>query len=87
MNPPATVVLPAGVVTTTGTLPTGPGGVVPVSTVPMALMDTPVAGTPLKVTVAPVRLVPMIANAVPPAVEPLLGTRAVTVGPLGGAIR
>ena len=64
--------------------PAAPAGVVAV----MLVLSTTtfVAAVPPKVTVAPVaKFVPVIVTAVPPAVEPLLGSTLLTVGTTGAA--
>ena len=72
--------VPPGVVTRTLAVPAVPAGVTAV----IELDDTTatlVAGAPPMVTpVAPVKPVPVRVTAVPPAVEPLEGVTAVTVG-------
>ena len=72
--------MPAGVVTATSTAPTAWAGVVAVIEVALTTV-TPVAATPPMVTdVAPLRFVPVMVTAVPPAIGPLVGEIAVTVG-------
>jgi hypothetical protein len=67
-------------VTVTVTAPALPAGVVAVIWVPLST-TTLVAAAPPTVTVAPVaKFVPVIVTAVPPAVDPLFGETAVTVG-------
>ena len=67
-------------VTTTFTAPTVWAGVVAVMEVASTKV-TPVAAVPPKVTVAPdTKSVPVMVTAVAPAVGPLVGSTAVTVG-------
>ena len=71
------VVVPPGVVTTTGTGPAAPGGVTKVHEVAVQVAGTVV---PLIETVPPVRLVPVIVTVCPPDVGPELGVRELAVG-------
>lgn len=67
-------------VTVTVTFPAGPAGVVAVILV-LFTTATFVAAVPPKVTLAPAaKFVPEIVTDVPPAVDPLFGLTAVTVG-------
>jgi hypothetical protein len=72
--------LPAGVVTTTLAVPAVPAGVVAVIDVALTTV-TPVAAAPPMVTpVAPVKFAPVMVTLEPPAVVPLFGLIADTVG-------
>ena len=72
--------MPPVVVTVMSTVPALPAGDVAVIDVAL-LTITPVAAVPPKLTaVAPVKLVPVMVTLVPPAIGPLLGETAVTVG-------
>ncbi len=83
MNPPVRVPVDAAPVTVTTTFcaPAVPGGVVQVSE-DVVETETPVhADPPIVTDVEPKRkLVPVIVTGVPPAVVPLVGLMAVTVG-------
>ena len=71
--------MPAGVVTVTSTTPV-PAGLSAVIVVSLTTMRSVAAVVPKSTTVAPVKPVPVIVTKVPPAVEPLVGLRPVTVG-------
>jgi hypothetical protein len=71
--------VPAGVVTVTSTTPV-PAGLVAVIDVSLFTVTPVAAVVPNLTAVAPVKLVPVIVTCVPPAVEPLVGLIAVTVG-------
>ena len=72
--------VPAGVVTRTLAVPAVPAGVVAVMDV-VFTTTTLVAAAPPRVTlVAPVKLEPVMVTAWPPAVEPVDGLIALTVG-------
>ena len=73
------LVLP-GVVTNTLAAPAVPAGVVQVAEVAEATMTFVQAVPPTVMAEAPVKSLPVIVMAVPPAVEPVLGLTAVTVG-------
>ena len=80
MNKVFAALLPEGVVTTTLAVPAVPAGVVAVMDVALTTV-TPVAAAPPMVTpVAPVKLAPVIVRLVPPAVVPVFGLIADTVG-------
>ncbi|UYB45099.1 hypothetical protein SLV14_000167 [Streptomyces sp. Je 1-4] len=80
MKPPGTVLVPLGVVTTTGQRPGVPGGVMAVIWVPAGLTMTLEAGRPQRVTVAPIRSVPVMVTNVPPATGPWAGVMLDVVG-------
>ena len=73
--------MPAGVVTVTSTVPMVPAGLTAVIVVSLTTV-TLVAATPVpkSTSEAPVKLVPVIVTKVPPAAEPVVGLRPVTVG-------
>ena len=81
MKPPVSVVLPPEVVTTTFLAPAVPAGVTQVSEVALATATDVAAALPMATVVAPVtKFVPVTVTLVPPAVGPLLGLMALTVG-------
>ena len=71
--------MPPGVVTVTSTVPV-PAGLSAVIEVALSTLKSVAAVVPKSTAVAPVKLVPVIATEVPPASEPEVGFRAVTVG-------
>ena len=72
--------VPAGVVTRMLAVPAAPAGVVQVMEVAETTTTLVHAAPPTVTPVAPVKLVPVIVILVPPAVEPVFGLTAVTVG-------
>ena len=72
--------VPPAVVTKTLAVPALPTGVVQVAVVLLVTLKAEHAEPPTVMTVAPVRLVPVMVMFVPPAVGPLVGEMAVTVG-------
>jgi hypothetical protein len=79
------VLVPAGVVTLTSTVPV-PAGEVAVIWLELTTV-TLVAAAPPKVTeVAPVKLEPLIVTDVPPAAAPLVGEIEETTGAGGGVV-
>src|SRR5437764_823305 len=79
--PPAEVAeVATGVVTVTSTVPAAPAGEVAVIEVAEATVKVVAGVAPNLTAVAPVKLVPVMVTEVPPAVEPVVGERAVTVG-------
>jgi hypothetical protein len=74
------VFVPDGVVTRTLTAPAAPAGVVAVMLVGPRTVKPVAATPPIVMEVAPVKLVPVIVIVVPPAVDPVAGVTAVTVG-------
>ena len=72
--------VPPDVVTKTLAVPTVPAGVVQVIEVAETTLIEAQAAPPMVTALAPVRLVPVRVTAVPPAVLPLVGLMAVTVG-------
>ena len=75
------VLEPPGVVTTTLLAPTVPAGVTAVIEVALTTVRLVAAAPPMVTPVAPVKLVPVIVTEVPPAIGPVEGLIAVTVGP------
>ena len=75
--------VPPAVVTRTLAVPAARAGVVQVIEVAETVTTAQVA-PPMVTALAPVRLVPVIVTALPPAVLPLVGLIAVTVGAGGG---
>ncbi len=71
--------VPPGVVTVTSTVPV-PAGLSAVIVVPLTTVRFVAGVVPKSTAVAPVKLVPVIVTKVPPAVEPLVGLKLVTVG-------
>ena len=71
---------PPAVVTSTLAVPAAPAGVVQVTEVADVTLKEAQAEPPTVMPVAPVRLVPVMVIDVPPAVGPLVGVMAVTVG-------
>jgi hypothetical protein len=71
---------PPGVVTVTSTVPADPAGAVAVIDVSEMTVNVVAGLFPKLTAVAPVKLVPVIVTIVPPAVDPLVGDRLVTVG-------
>ena len=71
--------MPAGVVTVTSTVPV-PAGLSAVIEVSLTTVTFVAAVVPKSTAVAPVKLVPVIVTNVPPACEPVVGLRPVTVG-------
>ena len=71
--------MPAGVVTVTSTMPV-PAGLSAVIVLSLTTVRFVAAAVPKSTTEAPVKLVPEIVTKVPPAVEPPVGSRPVTVG-------
>ncbi len=71
--------VPPGVVTVTSTVPV-PAGLSAVIVVPLTTVRFVAGVVPKSTAVAPVKPVPVIVTRVPPAVEPLVGLRPVTVG-------
>ena len=71
--------MPPGVVTVTSTTPV-PAGLSAVIDVSLTTVTFVAAVVPKSTAVAPVKPVPVIVTKVPPAVEPLVGLRPVTVG-------
>ena len=80
MNSELAALVPPGVVTKTPAVPALPDGVEHVTEVADVTVTPVHTEPPTVMAVAPVRLVPVIVMAVPPAVEPLVGDTAVTVG-------
>ena len=79
MYQPDSVTEPDAVVATTSAAPAACAGTVTV--IEVAVFEVIVAGVPPKVTeLAPLRLVPVNVTDVPPAVGPLAGDTAVSVG-------
>ena len=72
--------VPPAVVTKTLAVPALPAGVVQVAVVLLVTLKAEQAEPPTVMPVAPVRLVPVMVIDVPPAVGPLVGVMAVTVG-------
>ncbi len=72
--------MPPGVVTTTLTVPALPAGVVAVIEVALTTVNRWLPRRRWSHAVAPVKLVPVMVTDVPPAVLPVLGLIAVTVG-------
>ncbi len=72
--------VPPGVVTSTLAAPAVPAGVVQVAEVAEATVTLVHAAPPTVMAVAPVKSVPVMLIDVPPAVEPVAGATAVTVG-------
>ena len=72
--------VPPAVVTKTLAVPALPTGVVQVAVVLLVTLKAEHAEPPTVIPVAPVRLVPVMVMAVPPAVGPLVGVMALTVG-------
>ena len=73
--------VPAEVVTSTLAVPAVPAGATHVSVVGFVTTTLVAAVPPMVTPVAPVKLVPVSVTLVPPAVLPVLGEMAVTVGP------
>ena len=80
MNSVLAALVPPAVVTSTLAVPALPAGVVQVAEVEEATLTDVHATPPTVMPVAPVKLVPVMVMLVPPAVEPLVGDTAVTVG-------
>ena len=80
MNSVLAEFVPPAVVTRTLTVPAVPAGVVQVAVVLLTMTADVQATPPTVMPVAPVRLVPVMVILVPPAVDPLAGDTAVTVG-------
>ena len=80
------MLVPPGVVTTTLAVPAVPAGVVAVIEVSLTTVNDVAAVPPMVTAVAPVKPVPVSVTLVPPAVLPLLGEIAVTVGVAACAI-
>ena len=80
MNSVLAALLPPGVVTTTLAVPAAPAGVTAVIDVLLTTTTLVAAAPPMVIPVAPVKFVPVMVTDVPPAVGPLLGETAVTVG-------
>ncbi len=72
--------VPPAVVTKTLAVPALPTGVVQVAVVLLVTLKAEHAEPPTVMPVAPVRLVPVMVMDEPPAVGPLVGEMAVTVG-------
>ena len=72
--------VPPAVVTKTLAVPALPAGVVQVAVVLLVTLKAEHAELPTEMPVAPVRLVPVMVMDEPPAVGPLVGEMAVTVG-------
>ena len=80
MNIEFAALVPPGVVTKTLAVSALPAGVVQVTEVAETTLTDAQAEPPTEMPVAPVKLVPVMVMDVPPAVEPLVGETAVTVG-------
>jgi len=74
------LLVPPGVVTNTLAVPAEPAEVVQVTEVDVLALNGVHALPPIVTALALVRLVPVMVTLVPPAVLPLLGLTAVTVG-------
>jgi hypothetical protein len=72
--------LPPGVVTVTSINPAAPAGLMAVIWVSLSTPKEAAGVAPKLTSVAPVKSVPVMVTEVPPAVDPLLGETAVTVG-------
>ena len=72
--------MPQGVITVTSTVPAVPAGLSAVIEVALTTVTFVAGVVPKSTAVAPVKSVPVIVTGVPPAVVPLVGERAVTVG-------
>ena len=72
--------MPIGVVTSTLTTPAARAPVVAVMLVALTTVTAVAATPPIVTAVAPVKLVPVIVTLVPPAMLPMAGLIAVTVG-------
>ena len=73
--------VPLLVVTVTSTVPADPAGAVAVTVVSETMVKALAAVVPNFTAVAPVNPVPVRVTTCPPAVLPVLGLTAVTVGP------
>ena len=80
MNSVLPALVPPGVVTSTLAVAAVPAGVVQVAEVAETALKDVHAEPPTVMPVAPVRLVPVMVILVLPAVDPLAGDTAVTVG-------
>jgi hypothetical protein len=78
--------VPLGVVTNTLAVPAAPAGVLAVIVVGLTTTRFVTAVPPMVTAVAPVKFVPVMVTAMPPAVVPLAGLIAVTVGARGGGV-
>ena len=74
------LLVPPAVVTATSAAPAACAGVVAVIVEALTTITLVAALPPMVTAVAPVKLVPVIVTLVPPAVVPLFGATAVTVG-------
>ena len=83
----AVALVPPAVVTRTLTVPAAPAGAVAVMEVALLTVKLVAAVTPKVTPVAPVKSVPVSVTTVPPAVLPLLGATAVTVGAPGVTVK
>ena len=72
--------VPTGVVTATSTAAAACAAVVAVIEVGLTIVTAVGPTPPIVIEVAPVKLVPVMVTAVPPAIGPLAGEIAVTVG-------
>ena len=84
MNSVLAALVPPGVVTNTLAVPAEPADVVQVTEVDVLALKGVHALPPMVTALALVRLVPVIVTLVPPAVVPLVGLIAVTVGAATG---
>jgi len=80
VNSVLAALVPPGVVTNTLAVPAEPADVVQVTEVDVLALNGVHALPPMVTTLALVRLVPVMVTLVPPAVVPLVGLIAVTVG-------